>query len=144
MALATKEDFAARHGALASGEEALVTALLEDASALIALEVPPAAWLAEDFEGDVPAGAKAICIQVAYRAWENPDGIAREQLGAMARTYRGTDQADALWLTKSEARLLRKAAGISSVQSVPVETPYSGDPVEGHPMDFFPLETEGS
>lgn len=144
MALATVENFEARHGELSSGDESVVAALLEDASALIAVEVPAAEWVADDFEGDVPQGVKAVCIQVAYRAWENPDGIAREQLGAVARTYRGTDQADALWLTKNEARLVRKASGVSSVQSVPVETPYSGDPVETHPMDFLPLETEGS
>ncbi len=142
MALATLEDFELRHGPLASTEEEQVEALLEDATALVELElgVLPEVWLGDDAE--VPAGVKAVAIQVAYRAWSNPDGVAREQLGEVARTYRGTDQADALWLTKNEARLVRKAAGKSSLTSIPVETPYSGGVDEPHPMDFFPFTTE--
>jgi len=143
MALATKQDFEVRHGPLASGEVERVEALLEDAEALIELElgVFPDSWLGE--APDVPAGAKAVCIQVAYRAWENPDGVAREQLGAAARTYRGTDQADVLWLTSNEARLVRRAAGKSSLTSIPVETPYSGDPYNKvSPLDFWPLDVE--
>jgi hypothetical protein len=143
MALADKSDFEVRHGPLASDEEERVEALLEDAEALVELElgVFPEAWVGEPSE--VPAAVKAVCIQVAYRAWENPDSVAREQLGEVARTYRGTDQADALWLTKNEAKLVRRAAGKSSLTSIPVETPYSGDPdSQASPLDFWPLEEE--
>lgn len=145
MALADRSDFEVRHGPLASDEEERVDALLEDAEALAELElgVFPEGWVGEDPK--VPAAVKAVCIQVAYRAWENPDAVAREQLGEVARTYRGTDQADALWLTKNEAKLIRKAAGKSSLTSIPVETPYSGDPDnELSPLDFWPLDGEGS
>ncbi len=140
--LATTEDFEVRHGPLAGDEADKVEALLEDASALIGLELvgTEVAWLEENSEEIVPAGVMAVCIQVAYRAWANPDSVAREELGAVARTYRGTDQSDALWLTQNEARLLRKAVGASSITSIPVETPFSGDPEEIHPMDFWPMD----
>lgn len=148
MALATKDDFEVRHGPLLESEEDRVEALLEDATALIEAELAGAAvdWLGEEPDADPPAAVKAVCIQVAYRVWSNPDSVAREELGEVARTYRGTDQADALWLTHNEARLVRKAAGASStLQSIPVESPYSGDPDnEVSPLDFWPLETEGS
>jgi hypothetical protein len=147
MALATKADFEVRHGPLLDGEEARVEALLEDATALIEAELSgvEVSWLGETSAEDPPAAVKAVCIQVAYRVWSNPDSVAREELGEVARTYRGTDQADALWLTVNEARLVRKVAGSGSTfQSITVETPYSGDPDEPHPMDFWPLEEEGS
>jgi len=147
MALATKEDFELRHGPVLEDEEKRVAALLDDATALIEAELAglDVDWLGEEPEDDPPAAVKAVCIQVAYRVWSNPDSVAREQLGEVARTYRGTDQADALWLTFNEARLVRKAAGAgSTLQSLTVETPYSGDPDEPHPMDFWPLEEEGS
>lgn len=145
MELAELSDFEVRHGPLASDEEDQVEALLEDAEALVELELGafPEEWAGEDAE--VPAAVKAVCIQVAYRAWANPDSVAREQLGEVARTYRGTDQADALWLTKNEARLIRRAAGKSSLISIPVESPYSGDPDRAvSPLDFWPLDGEGS
>jgi|GEM_PF-5775836 len=145
MELATTKDFEVRHGPLAEDQQQRVQALLEDASGMIGLELigAEAKWLEEGSEEDVPAAVKAVCIQVAYRAWSNPDGVAREELGAAARTYRGTDQADVLWLTKNEARMLRKVASVSSVTSVQVETSYSGDPAETSPLDFWPL-SEGS
>ena len=146
MALATANDFELRHGPLSGEELEQVEALLDDASGLIELELTgsQAEWLTEDSKEAVPAAVKAVCIQITYRAWSNPDGIAREELGEAARTYRGTDLADVLWLTKNEAKLIRRAAGKSLVTSIPVETPYSGDPYEPSPLDFLPFEEEGS
>jgi hypothetical protein len=144
MALATTGEFESRHGHLEGDDKGVVGALLDDASALILGELAgtEAGWLEEDSEEKPPPLVKAVCIQVAYRAWQNPDSVAREELGEAARTYRGGREAEVLYLTKSELRMLRKAAGASSIQSIPVETPYSGDPIEGHPMDFFPIESE--
>lgn len=139
-ALATIQDFTARHGA--PDDESVVGALLEDASALIRAEAAgtDADWVAEDPDEDVtvPAAIRAICVQIAYRAWANPDGVAREELGEASRTLRGTDQADVLWLTKNEARIVRKAAGTPAIRSIAIETPYSGGTTETHPMDFYP------
>jgi len=146
MALATLEEFEARHGVLGDEEFATVEALLDDASAFISGELSSseAAWLEEGSDEPVPGVVKAVCIQVAYRAWSNPDSVAREELGARAVTYRGTDQSDALWLTKNEVRLVKKAASVSSIKSIQVETPFSGDPEETSPLDFWPIESEGS
>jgi hypothetical protein len=145
--LATKEDFEARHGVLDEDDQKTVDVLLVDAGGLIETELAgsEAAWLGEDFDGEVPAVVKAVCIQAAYRAWVNPDGVAREELGQVAQTYRGTDQADALWLTKNEAKMVRRAAGASSIRSIQVETPYSGDPQSDvSPLDFWPLDEASS
>lgn len=140
--LANITDFEARHGELSGDDKAIVEALLTDAASLIETELSgsEAVWLTEDSD-DVPAAVKAVCVQIAYRAWANPDSVAREELGQVAQTFRGTDQADALWLTKNEAKMVRRAAGFSSVRSVQVETPYSGDPLsEVSPLDFWPLD----
>lgn len=143
LMLATTDDFELRHGPLAEDEEKQVEALLTDASALIETELGelPEGWGKSD--PGIPAIVTAICVQVVYRAWSNPDGIASEMLGEASRTYRGNNPADALWLTENEKRLIRKAAAKPRVTSIPVETPYSGDPDELSPLDFsFPLEDE--
>ncbi len=140
--LATIEDFELRHGPLAETEGPQVTALLGDASALVEAELSD---LPEGWPDDAPAIVKAVCVQVAYRAWSNPDGIAREELGEVSRAYRAGGDADALWLTENEKRLVRRAAGQSRVTSLPLETAYGGDPGTGlSPLDFWPLEDEGS
>ena len=138
--LASIDDFEVRHGPVLDGEQDQVKALLTDASGLIETEVPdlPEEW---SDESKVPAIVTAVCVQVAYRAWNNPDGIASEMLGEASRTYRGGDQPDALWLTQNEKKLIKKAAGQGQVTSIPVETPYSGDPDANlSPLDFWPIE----
>lgn len=110
MMFASTEDFEARHGLLLDGEVDRVDALLADASALIGsvADGGTAGWVV-DGEG-VPAAVAAVCIQVAYRAWRNPDSVAREQIGEMSVTYRGGDQPDAIYLTARERRVVRRAA----------------------------------
>lgn len=142
--LAEIKDFELRHGPVADSEQPQVTALLGDASALVEAEIGelPDDWTGND--ADVPAIVKAVCVQVAYRAWSNPDGIAREELGEVSRAYRGGGDADALWLTENEKRLIRRAAGKPRITSIPLETSYAGDPRgDLSPLDFLPLE-EGS
>lgn len=141
--LATVEDFEKRHGPLTEEEQPQVTTLLEDASALILAELgeTPEGWNGESAE--IPAIAKAVCVQVAYRAFTNPDGIASEMLGEASRTYRGGNDADALWLTENERKLIRRAAGKARVTSIPVESPYPEDPGnEVSPLDFWPINEE--
>jgi hypothetical protein len=141
--LATIEDFELRHGPPADSEKPQVTALLDDAGALVEAELGelPEGWTGKD--ADIPAIVKAVCVQVAYRAWSNPDGIAREELGEVSRAYRGGNDADALWLTENEKRLIRRAAGKPRITSVPLETSYSADPGAGvSPLDFWPIKEE--
>lgn len=145
MTLATAEDFQARHGLLGEDDLERVEALLEDATNFIRGEAAgsSAAWVADDAADDVsvPPIVKTICVQVAYRAWRNPDAVAREEIGEIARTYRGGHESDALWLTKNEMRMIRKAANQATVRSIPVETPYAG-PTDG-PPDFTWADLHG-
>ncbi len=143
-ALATTENFEARHGLLTDAEREVVEHLLDDASAFIRAEAGgDTDWVADDFDGEPPPVIRAICLQVAYRAWRNPDGVAREQIGEIARTFRGDDQSDAMWLTKNESRMIRKAAYGSIVRSVTVETPFSGPTVGESEYDLQPGHGEG-
>lgn len=130
MALATIEDFEVRHGATGD-DEARVSALLDDASALILGVVDGSIqpWVVGGEGAEVPAAVVAVCIQVAYRAWRNPDGVAREEIGAMVATYRGDDQPDVLRLTRAERSTLRRAAGLATgsvLGSIGVETSFAG------------------
>ena len=98
----------------------------------------PEGWIEPNPE--VPAIVKAVCVQAAYRAWTNPDGIAREELGEVSRTYRGSNHADALWLTENEKKLIRRAGGKARIASIPVETPFAEDPGNAlSPLDFWPI-----
>jgi hypothetical protein len=138
MTFATVEGFEARHGALGDTDEGVVGARLDDASTLIVSEVADSTkeWVTGD--EDPPAAVKLVCIQVAYRAWRNPDGIARQQLGEHAVTYRGDDQPDAIYLTRNERRLIRRAARTGTeprLTSIGLVSPYSG-PADDGPPDF--------
>jgi hypothetical protein len=133
MALATKKDFEARYGAADERTEPL----LEDASALILSEVSAASasasaeWAtADDPKAEaVPAIVKAICVEVAYRAWSNPDSFSSEHLGEHTQAW-ADRSGQALRLTPSERRILEREASVSSVVSVTLESPYAGPPIE--------------
>lgn len=131
--LAEFEDFDARHGPVGPGQEARVEALLEDASSLVLAAASGSAegWVlgaGESGAPDPPPPVVAVCIAVAYRAWNNPGGVKSETLGAHSVAYRG-DGPDALWLTKQERRIIRQAARLSSFRAVTLASPYSGDDV---------------
>lgn len=135
--LASVEQWEERHGPA----DDKVEPLLKDATALILEELSSSEseWVL-DGEVTPPPIAVAVCIQIAYRAWANPDAVHSERLGAASRTY-NSGSLDVLWLTKNEARRLRRAAGTSGITSIAVETPYSGDPSAGelNELDFLPL-----
>jgi hypothetical protein len=127
--LATVEDFEKRHGALTESEQTLVTELLADVSALIEAELDevPASW----FEGDpvIPSVVKAICIQVAYRAWSNPDALSSEQLGQHTQAW-ADRSGQPIHLTAAELRVVERAAGSDGFVSLALESPYAGPPLE--------------
>lgn len=127
MALATKEDFEARYGA---GDDR-VEPLLDDASALILSEVSggSAEWVTEATPKSIPAIVTAICVEVAYRAWSNPDSLSSEQLGQHTQAW-ADRSGQALRLTPAELRILEREASISSLVSVTLESPYAGPAIE--------------
>lgn len=131
--LATTEDFEARFGTAPATAEAL----LSDASSLILTELAAseAQWVADAIEApaepaepeEVPDVVKAVCATVAYRASQNPGGlVTSERLGDHAVSFR-EGATDGLYLTARERRIVREAAGMDSVRSITLETPYSGD-----------------
>lgn len=122
MALASKADFEERHGAT----DERVEPLLDDASSLILTEVESseAEWVTEEEPKSVPAIVTAICVEVAYRAWSNPDALSSESLGAYTQAWQNRS-GSVFYLTKAEKRMLRRAADVSSVRSVILETPYT-------------------
>lgn len=125
--LATPDDFEARHGA-ADGR---VGALLEDASAFILDEADGSEeeWVVEDDPATIPPSIVAICVEVAYRAWSNPEALSSEALGEYTKAWQNRTGA-VLYLTKDEIRRVSKAAGLSSFTEVTLESPYSGPSVE--------------
>lgn len=127
MALATKKDFEARY----DSADGRVEPLLEDASALILSEVAGASaeWATEAEPKSVPAIVKAICVEVAYRAWSNPDSLSSEQLGEHTQAW-ADRSGQALRVTPSELRILEREGEVSSLASVPLESPYAGPPIE--------------
>jgi hypothetical protein len=120
--LASLQDFKERH----TGADDLVEGLLADASSLIrsAVRGSDAAWVSGDAEA--PDEVIATCVQVAYRAWSNPDALSSEALGAHTQAW-ADRSGEALHLTKAERRTVRGAAGLGSARAVTLVTPYSGE-----------------
>lgn len=130
MTFATVEDFEARHGEVEEAQAEIVETLLGDASDLIVAEVEgsEAEW-ATDEEVDPPQTVTAVCVRVAYRAWSNPDALARSEIDDIAAWYRAMGP-DALFLTDLERRALRRIAGLGgSFRATTLVSPYSGDEV---------------
>jgi hypothetical protein len=126
MALATKDDFEARF----KEADDRVDSLLEDASSLILSEVSGSEekWASDPDSNPAPGIVKAICVQVAYRAWSNPDALSSEALGAHTQAW-ADRSGQAVRLTDAECRILEREAAVSSLVSVTLESPYAGPPL---------------
>jgi hypothetical protein len=126
MPFATVDDYTARHGA---ADEGTITELLADASSLIldAIEGTSAAWAVEEVPDDVavPRTVTSITCQVAHRAYMNPGGLSRQQLGDASQSF-NSDTPDALYLTDGERRRLKRVARASTFRAVTMSSPYSG------------------
>lgn len=124
---ATLEDFETRKGDVPDEDEEKVSALLDDASALIAAAIAGSTLDWVTGLAVAPAAVKAICVEVAYRAWSNPDAASQITHADSSLSYTRNGIADALFLTPSEKRVVRGAAGTSASVSVELVSPYSGD-----------------
>ena len=144
MALATTSDFEARHGA----GDGRIEALLDDASALITGELrnSSAKWVTEPEPEpkEVPPVVKAICVEVAYRSWSNPDRLSSERLGEYVASWQGSASETTLQLTSKELRTLRRAAGESSFRAVRLHNrmPSAGCESLIRENDLFPIREE--
>ena len=122
--LATTDDFESRHGQ----DDGRVEPLLEDASALILEEVEGsvAEWVTEETPKSVPTAVVATCVEVAFRAWNNPESLSSEALGEYTRAWQNRSGV-VFYLTKDEIRRVRRAAGLGTFSEVTLESPYSGE-----------------
>lgn len=123
MALVDTSELTARLGRSLDGTETTRAAnVLEDASRLV-LNVGDSTWT----DDDVPDVVATVVLQVARRAFENPDGVTQKSVGDASVSYGGARQGGstdgALYLTKEERRIVRKAAGVD-LTAVTLESPY--------------------
>jgi hypothetical protein len=93
-AFATVQDYAVRTGksSLSEAQTQRVTALLDDASALIRSQLPAG------YEPDADL-AKAVTVAVVVRAVTNPGGLRSKTVGGVSATY---DQDGGLYLADGE------------------------------------------
>lgn len=147
--LATLEALSERLGIdldVETPDGARAASALDDASALVRAE-SGREWLAEngDLEG-VPDIIQSVTLAVAYRAFRNPDGTTQTSIGDVSVSFTREGVAGAIFLTKAEARAVRKAAGRSSLTSIVLESaqplsaadPYYA-PAQGDPIPLGPL-----
>lgn len=126
MALVDVSEFTARLGReLDATETVRAISALEDASRLV-LDVGDSGWTADD----VPDVVATVIMQVARRAFENPDGATQKSVGDLSVSYGSTQNAaavGALRLSREERRTVRRAADLTAT-SVTLESPYGTYP----------------
>lgn len=128
--LATLEQLAVRLGYLPEGTEAdRANGLLVDASELIRDEAD-VTWVND--QGalvDVPRRVVTICVDVAHRAFVNPEGLNQRSIGDSSKSYdrAGREGGEAVYLTKTEAKAVRKAAAAGTFRAVTLVSPWAGD-----------------
>ena len=141
-ALVPLDDFALRLGGLAEADEDRAQAALNDASALIRAETGDEDWVDDDGAlEEVPEVIVTICVAVAIRAFRNPDGVRQETIGNYSVSY--ADTSTAVFLTEGERRMVRRAAGLSGLNSIAIEGEWTANPAVYVPVegggDDFPL-----
>lgn len=96
-------------------------ALLDDASGLIRLEVDPVTWVGDDGSlGAVPAVVLTVCCKAVRRALDNPEAVTQraESIGSYSDSVSYSNASPDVYLTNAERRLVRRAAGRTTVGSV--------------------------
>lgn len=98
-------------------------AALADASALIRSEAGED-WLDEYGELlDVPAIIESITLQVALRAYRNPDAYSQSTVGDVSVSYSRPGGMAGIYLTREERKAVRRAAGHANT-SVPLDSTF--------------------
>jgi len=102
---ATVEDLERRLGGDPLNEtgQARGEALLRDASTIIRTVA------GRPFTDPIPDVVQTVCLNMAVRAWHNPEGIRQETTGSYNVTYAATQ--GGVTITDEERRLIRIAAG---------------------------------
>lgn len=112
------------------GELARAADCLVEASELIRDEAGET-WLneAEDAVVDVPPIVERICLAAAFRGFDNARALSQRSLGDDSKSWdrAGVEGGAQVYLTPTEKRRVRAAAGGSTFQAVTLVSPYSGD-----------------
>lgn len=116
-------------------EVARAEGLLAAASEKIRDEADPVTWLndAGDAVVNVPEKVVQVCLDAAYRAFDNARALSQQTLGDSSKSWdrTGREGGEAVYLTRAEKRTVAKAAGVSSVGVATLVSPYSGDSLSG-------------
>lgn len=115
-----------------TAESARAEGMLAAASELIRDEAE-LTWLNDDGDAvvDVPYRIEQICLDVAFRAFDNSQAYTQRSLGDSYKAYdrAGREGGEAVYLTDAERRAVVRAAGGSSIAVGTMVTPFSGDTV---------------
>lgn len=117
---ATIQDFETRAGRpLEGAERDRVEALLQDASGLIRTVA------GGDWE-DPPDVVRTVCLNIATRAWRNPEGVRQQSLGSFSMTFGDVEMG--VVITEEERRLIRIAAGFGvTLDSIQLTSGYEAN-----------------
>lgn len=130
--LASLQQFSSRLGYTPEGAEAdRAEALLDEASELIRDEAGED-WVDSDSAlKSVPRRVEQICLAVAYRAFVNPEALTQRSIGDSGKSYDRSrrEGGEAVYLTEAERRAVKRAAQSSSLTTVTLVSPFSGDNV---------------
>lgn len=121
MALITVAQYEARAATSYAGDELTkVTALIDDASALVNLIA--FGTTTADYWDDttVPDAVVPVVVSMVRRALENPRGLSGEQLGDY-QWQAGQSTSQTIYATRPERRIIRRAAGTLGVGSATLE-----------------------
>jgi len=102
---------------------AAASELIRDAAGVTWLDVAGTAVV------DVPYRVRMICVDVAFRAFDNGKGLTQRSMGDSSTSWdrAGVGGGDLVYLTPSEERAVRRAAGRSTFTAVTMVSPYNGD-----------------
>lgn len=144
VALASLDDLEARMGDV---DAVRALTALEDASLLIHTETS-SVWLEDGvLVADIPRVVVTVCCKVAQRVMSNTQGIETTSLGTFTESY--SNATNDVFLTRSERRVIKRAAGLSGIGSITLESPYR-TPIEdiymtvaggGDPLPMGPWPT---
>lgn len=118
------ETLAARiPGGIDVDDEARAQAALDDASTLVRAAAG-IDWVDEHGQlvADVPDVVATVTAAAARRAFVNPEGLAQETVAGYGASY--SSASGDVYLTKTERKLIRRAAGIASSGSITLASPY--------------------
>ncbi len=113
----------------ADAELTRATDCLVEASELIRDEAE-ITWLndAGDAVVNVPPRVERICIAAAYRGFDNPRALSQRSVGDSSQSWdrQGVGGGQGVYLTDDEIAAVKKAAGLSSISSATLQSPYTG------------------